>query len=258
MRPQQFAPGSYFLPGSLPVTLGEGEMVINRFLVTGSKKRMLIDAGAPAQAADTLRLIGEVMDPAELDYIFLSHLDVDHLGAVEQLLVKAPRARLVGGMGNLAKGTLFHAMPADRMAVVWPGESIDLGDRRLRAETALIEDGGTMWLYEEDTGTLFPSDGFGVMAFSNADVGALPGSEAYARGFGFWHAMFPTLPMVDRARFARAVEELQGRGLRHIAPVHGPLLSGGAAALGLKLFAKLPEAPPLEPVPLPPALRLAS
>jgi flavorubredoxin len=256
MAPQEFAPGIFLLPGSLPATVGEGALTINRFLVRGHSRRMLVDTGAPAQAEETLALVSEVIGLDELDYIFLSHLDLDHSGAVKLLLAKAPRVRLIGGMGNLAGGTLFHGLPAERMAVLWPGESIDLGGRRLSVEEPLLQDIGTLWLHDGETATLFPVDAFGAL-LQSPQAGALPGTEAYAQGFALWHAFnFPSLPMFDRARFAEAVKVLRQRALRFIAPVHGPLLSGDSLEAALELLARQLDAPPLEAVPLPPALRL--
>jgi flavorubredoxin len=162
-------------------------------------------------------------------------------------------------MGNLAAGTLFHGLPAERMAVLWPGESIDLGGRRLRVEEPLLQEGGALWLHDENSATLFSIDAFGSLPSGPAPLLAAPGTEAYDQGFMMWHCIsFPALPMFDRARFAEAVRALGRRGLAAIAPIHGPLVRGADIDKVLELFSRLPEAPPLGTAPLPPAFRLES
>jgi flavorubredoxin len=237
--------------------VGDGAVIINRYMVMGRSRRILIETGTEAQAEETLELVSQVVALEDLDYIFVSHLDPDHGGGLKKLLAHAPRARLLGGMGNLAGGTLFFGLPAERMAVLWAGESIDLGGRRLRVEEPLLQDHATLWLHDEATATLFSIDAFGAMINGPATLDAAPGTEAYDQGFGLWHGFtFPALPLFDRARFSEGLKALRRRGLGAIAPVHGPLVRGASIDKALDLLARLPEAPPLEPVPLPPQWRL--
>lgn len=252
----EFAPHTYLLAGALPMGVGEGYFANNRFFVSGQQRRMLIDAGAPDQVAETLALVAELTDLDRLDYLFLSHLDPDHTGAVAELLRRAPRLRLVGGMGNLAKGTQLLGLPADRFAVVWPGERIELGGRSLEVVAPLLEDGGTLWLADPASATLFPADAFGAALATPVPQLHRFDDPAFGQGFSLWHAInFSHLHLLDGARFAAGVDSLAGRGLRHLASVHGPLLSGSLDPV-FGLLRGLPGAPPLGAVDLPPHWRL--
>lgn len=83
---------------------GLGQLPVNAF-VLHAEEPVLVDTGMPAVRAEFLDLLWSAVDPADLQWVWLTHPDRDHTGAVMQVLNAAPQARLVTtflGMGILS------------------------------------------------------------------------------------------------------------------------------------------------------------
>lgn len=232
--------------------MGNGAILpINHFAILGSKKKILIDTGTPYSAEETLEDLSAIMNPQELDYIFLTHMDLDHTGGVQKLLKAAPKARFIGNMTAMGKGTSMYNIPPERFAVVFPGQEIDLGNHILKVEPSFIEDGHTSWLLDTTTGTYFSSDAFGSLQFGQAATYAesVP-NEAYAAGFVAWQSMnFNTLHMLDQKKFRDAVGRMRRLEVQQVASVHGPIIQEDLMHVFYLMegmpTAELPPPPPL-------------
>lgn len=231
--------------------MGNANLQVNIFAVQGSKKTMLIDSGGPIQAKDTIRALSEVFELEKLDYIFLTHLDVDHVGGVADLLKLAPKARLVGSGTNLGKGSAYGISP-ERFAVVFPGQEIDLGDRTLTVMPSIVEDGHTHWLIDSKTKVFFTSDAFGSVHLGQpTDFAEDVPFEAFAQGFTIWHkANFNMLPLLDAARFRENLAAIRSMDIQQVASAHGPVVRKELRQL-FELMAPLPtvQMPPMPPLP---------
>lgn len=222
---EQIDEGIHIISSPAPVP-GMGTLDVNFYAVVGTQKRMLIDTGSPVDAEKNIAALSKIIDPKSIDYIFVTHFDADHYGAMKALLELAPNARLVGNIGNMYKGTLFMGLSPERFAVVWPGQPIDLGGRMLTVEPAFVEDAFTWWLFDDKTRTYFSSDAFGAVQFGPPARYAdeIP-ADAFIGGFTLWHQMnFSTLPALDATRFKEAVAQLAKRDIKNIASAHGPII----------------------------------
>jgi flavorubredoxin len=92
---------------------------------------MLVDAGVVAQKSDVLSAIEKTIELPSVEYIYLTHTDRDHVGCLTELLDEAPRAKLVTTFLGMGKLGLTEAISPERVLLVNPGESIDLGDRQV-------------------------------------------------------------------------------------------------------------------------------
>ncbi|HEX2912135.1 MAG TPA: MBL fold metallo-hydrolase [Chloroflexia bacterium] len=253
---QEIAESTYYFTSTFPF-MGEALLPVNRFAIKGSKKSMVIDTGAPAQSRQSLQELSEVINPAELDYIFISHMDAEHYGGMFDLLAAAPKARIVCNMTSFGKGTSLYGIAPERFAVVFPGQEIDLGDRVVRVEPSLIEDGHTDWLFDTRTHTYFTSDAFGSIQFGPAALYAetVP-SEAFFGGFTLWQgANFNMLPRVDLKKFEAALRHMQAQDVQQIASVHGPVIRQDVGQV-FEMMLSMPTAEMPAPPPLPPFLHL--
>ena len=81
----------------------------NTYLVLGEKKA-LIDTVKKPFFGEMLGRIKEVIDPAELDYIILNHMEMDHSTSFPDIKALAPKAKVIVskkfGEDNLRK--IFH------------------------------------------------------------------------------------------------------------------------------------------------------
>lgn len=241
----------FYLPFVKQQPLAGSQVHNNAFLVRGDRKSMLIDAGAPSDSGALMDQLASLLGPDELDYVFLSHMDMDHIGAVPELLRRYPRMRVVGQMGNLSRGPL-HGIPSERFAVVFGGQTIELGNRALTVQDGFLADGPTQWLLDSRTLTCFTSDAFGVIQFGPPVHFAeeLP-AEPFTLGFQIWQLIqFTHLPLMDVTRYRAAVEDLRQRGVRQIASVHGPVIREDVAR-AFELAASLHDVrlPPPPPIP---------
>ena len=221
----EFADNTHALYFDFPMP--EGPILpIKQFVVKGSKKSILMDTGPFLAAENTIEALSKVMNPQDLDYIFLTHMDMDHVGGLHEILKLAPKARVVGNMTVMGKGLSMYRIDPTRFAAVFPGEEIDLGDHVIRVEESLIEDGHTSWLFDKTTRTFFTSDGFGSLQFGQAMPFAdMVPESAYAQGFAMWqHMNFHMLPRLDMNQFRDIVNYMRSLDVRQIASVHGPVV----------------------------------
>ena len=68
---------------------GFGLIPINAF-VLHSAEPVLVDTGAMVESAEFMTALRSVIDPADLRYIWLTHTDFDHIGALATLLGENP------------------------------------------------------------------------------------------------------------------------------------------------------------------------
>jgi glyoxylase-like metal-dependent hydrolase (beta-lactamase superfamily II) len=73
---------------------GIGHFAVNAFLLR-SREPVLVDAGIVTMQEPMLAALESLIDPRELRWIYLTHVDGDHVGCVEALLRRAPKARIV-------------------------------------------------------------------------------------------------------------------------------------------------------------------
>jgi flavorubredoxin len=80
-----------------------------------------------------------------------------------EILEAAPAARLVTTFLGLGILSMEHPIVPDRVFLLNPGQSIDIGDRRLTAFRSPVYDRpATTGFYDELIGTCFTSDCFGA------------------------------------------------------------------------------------------------
>jgi hypothetical protein len=140
---------------------GLGALPINAFVVHGEQP-VLVDTGRPVVKAEFLDALHSVIDPGEIRWIWLTHPDRDHMGALMDVLQLAPHARLVTNFMAVGYLSVEFDVPLPRAYLVNPGQSLDVGDRRLHAfRPPLFDSPMTMGFYDDATGTCISSDCFG-------------------------------------------------------------------------------------------------
>ncbi|WP_100501163.1 MBL fold metallo-hydrolase [Geodermatophilus chilensis] len=227
---------------------GLGHLPVNAF-VLHAEQPVLVDTGMPAVREEFLDLLWSAVDPADLRWIWLTHPDRDHTGAVMQVLDAAPQARLVTtfmGMGILS---IEHPIPPDRVYLLNPGQSLDVGDRTLTAfRPPLFDSPATTGFVDDRTGACLSSDCFGAPMSSAQlaladDVAEVPGSDLLA-GQRMWAVVdSPWVTWVDRDRYAACLGEFPGAGSPLILSTHLPPARDRSDEL-LDVLAAAPDVPP--------------
>ena len=227
---------------------GLGVLPVNAFFLHAAQP-LLIDSGLPTARGGFLAAVGECIDPADLRWIWLSHPDRDHTGSLFEILDAAPRAKVITTFLGVGIMSIETPLPLDRVYLLNPGQTLDLGDRSLTAfRPPLYDSPVTTGFVDNRTGTVFSSDCFGAPVSSTelagaADVADLPAGEL-ADGQRLWATVdSPWLTGVDRPAFAHSLEPLRKLDPALILSSHLPPATGRATEF-LDRLTTLPDVEP--------------
>src|SRR3954452_15751348 len=141
---------------------GLGVLPVNAY-VLHAEQPVVIDTGLGLPDRDFVARLAETIDPADVRWIWLTHPDRDHTGGLFDLLDAAPNARVVTTFAGMGIMSTARPLPMDRVYLLNPGQTLDVGDRSLAAfRPPLFDNPATVGCYDERTGACFTSDCFGA------------------------------------------------------------------------------------------------
>jgi flavorubredoxin len=130
-------------------------ITFNQFLID-DEQPTLVHTGEYGVYENVRTAIREVLDPATLANIVLLHWEGDENGGMDRFMQEAPRAELIGSALSIQ---LNATGLAERVRGFTDGERLELGRHTLCfLETPHVHHWDSMMLFEETTGSLFPSD----------------------------------------------------------------------------------------------------
>jgi glyoxylase-like metal-dependent hydrolase (beta-lactamase superfamily II) len=191
---------------------GIGFVPVNAFVLHAAEP-VVVDTGMPDR--DFMNILGSVVDPQDVRWIWLTHPDRDHTGALFDLLEAAPRARLVATFLSMGAMSMERPIPMDRLYLLNPGQSIDVGDRTLTAfRPPLFDNPGTIGLFDDSSRACFTSDCFGAPLTSpelalSSNVGDVPLDELRARQLLWATVDSPWIHTVDPAKYLATIDPLR-------------------------------------------------
>ncbi|MEV8535357.1 MBL fold metallo-hydrolase [Streptomyces sp. NPDC051211] len=227
---------------------GIGFLPVNSF-VLHAREPVVVDTGLGLPDRDFLKVLGEALDPADVRWIWLTHPDRDHTGGLFALLEAAPGARVVTTFLGAGIMSTERPLPMDRIHLVNPGQSLDVGDRRLAAfRPPLFDNPATVGFYDERTRACFSSDCFGG-PMGSADVAA--GGEArevdpeqLRAAQLLWASVdSPWVHTADPDRYLATVRPLREMDPELVLCTHLP----PAAGITARMIETVSSAPGLEP-----------
>jgi flavorubredoxin len=219
--------GDTFLIPTLAADPSGGFVAANTLVIRGAEP-VIVDTGCSLVRDEWFEKVFAVVEPADVRWVFVSHDDHDHIGNLDAVLDRCPRATLVANFSITSRLGGDVELPLHRMRWVDAGESFDAGDRTLHlVRPPLFDSPATRGLFDPTTGVLWAVDSFGALV-QGAVVEADDADPAlYAESFGLlnqWNT--PWLAWVDEARFADHLREASSLPLRAVASAHGPVLRG--------------------------------
>jgi len=207
------------------------QSLFNVYLIE-DEENMLIDQG-PIQKRDEVgELVEEVLNGEPLDYILVTHPDVDHTGTLHEIMETYPEATVVApGYGY--EPELYYL--DDAMRVV-EGDTIDLGEHVLTFRDArLVDSAMTAWMTEETTGTFFTVDWLTYVVHDDEvemytdeieelNRGSVVDRQQYLVGHKYsWY------PYADAERLTAEIDYMiENYEPEKLAPSHAPPLKQGA------------------------------
>ncbi len=133
----------------------------NAYLIK-DEKVTLFDTVKKGFKDDLLSALGKVIDPAEIDYLVVNHVEMDHSGSLPELMdIIRPEKLYCSSMGK--KALLQHFGREDwPYQVAEPDSVISLGRRTVRfIETRMLHWPDSMFSYVNEDRLLISSDAFG-------------------------------------------------------------------------------------------------
>lgn len=233
------------LPSHLDVP-GVGTLLVNSFVLK-AEQPVLIDTGLAVDSDAFLEGLGSIIDPRDLRWIWITHDDADHTGALPALMEAAPNARLATHPLGALRMTTWFPLDLERVHAVSPGAEIDAGDRTLRAVMPPTFDNPTSTaLHDESTSTLFCVDAFGaILPSAVTDLDEITEEELIG-GMTAW-ATFdsPWTHLTDRSRFGQVLDGVRALGPQRVLSSHLPPAIGRLDQL-LKIVSAVPDADPFQ------------
>jgi flavorubredoxin len=194
----------------------------NSYVIQGKEQIALIDTVKAAFREEFFQRLRSAINPADINYVIVNHTELDHSGALLDVLALAPKARVVvskNGRTFLKDTTNRDLNPI----VAEDGFHIDLGRRTLEFIMApWLHWPDTMFTYLVEDGILFPCDAFGSH-YCPPDEEHLFNDRCADFSYEFRQYYFSLMrPFKEYA--LQAVEKLRDRTINIIAPSHGPIL----------------------------------
>jgi glyoxylase-like metal-dependent hydrolase (beta-lactamase superfamily II) len=227
---------------------GIGFVPMNAFVLHAAEP-VVVDTGLGLPGRGFMDALGSVVDPADVRWIWLTHADRDHTGALFDLLQAAPRARLVTTFLTAGAMSTERPVPMDRLYLLNPGQALDVGDRTLTAfRPPLFDNPGTMGLYDDRSRACFSSDCFGAPMPSAelagcSDVGDAPRDQLRAAQLLFATVDSPWVHVVDPTKYLGTVQQLRIMDPAVILSTHLPPATGHTAEF-LEMLTAAPQADP--------------
>ncbi len=203
---------------------------VNSLLVRGDEP-IVVDTGAPIHRRRWLEQVFSLVEPEDVQWIFLSHDDGDHTGALLDVLDLCPSATLVTNFFAVERLALEKpAIPLHRMRWLEPGDAFDAGDRRMRLVLPPIFDGPTTrGLFDERTGVMWAVDSFAALLPGAVHDRADVPQDLYDETFSLFNSLVsPWHQFLDPVRYHRHVDSVAALRPDVVATAHGPVLTGAA------------------------------
>jgi glyoxylase-like metal-dependent hydrolase (beta-lactamase superfamily II) len=228
------APDTIALSSFVPV--GDlGMLALNAFVIHAAEP-VLVDTGAAALREPFLAALHDAIDPADLRYIWLSHMDADHLGNLDAVLKLAPQARVITNFLGMAKMGLLER-DVSRVQLIGPGEELDLGDRKLvPLKPPYYDAPETTGFFDTKTRVLFSADAFGALLPGAETDAAAIDHETLREGMLKWAAIdAPWLSTADPVAFGGLLRNIERLDPSAIISGHLPVARGVTGRLARNL-----------------------
>jgi len=227
-KPFQVNRDTSILPSHLPLPVqGFGYLGINAYVLK-SQQPVLVDTGMGIEADEFMSALESIIDPNEIRWIWITHDDADHIGNLEAVLERAPKAKIVTNIIGVARMETSWHINLDMVHLVNPGGTMDVGDRTLRAvRPPLFDSPATMGLYDPKGDVFFSSDCFGAFIPEPVPSAQDVACDVLIEGFGMFNkGNHPWVHLVDENKLGSVLNVIKEMNPHTILSGHLPPASG--------------------------------
>ncbi len=193
----------------------------NAYLIK-DEKNVLFDTVKGPFEHEMLHNIREVMNPEDIDYIVVNHVELDHSGYLAEMIkLCKPEKVFCSPMGARAIASHFHDSGDWPLEIVKSGDTLSLGSKTVHfLETKMLHWPDSMFSYIPEEKLLISSDAFGQhWATTERFADELPKGAVFAHAKKYYanilHLFSPNV-----TKLLKTVADL-GLEIDMIAPDHG-------------------------------------
>ena len=191
----------------------------NSYLIV-DEKICLIDSVKAPFTDEYIKKISEVVDPADIDYVIVNHVEPDHSGALPKLAELAPNAVFfITPQGK--NEAIQHYGDIFNFVTVKEGDVLSLGKRELQfLPLPMLHWPDSMSTYLKEDQILFSNDAFGQhYCTSNRFDDQIDESILFFEAQKYFaNILSPYAKLVEKA-----LQKIEGLPLKMIAPSHGAI-----------------------------------
>ena len=250
VAPTRIAQDTYVIH-QVQEALGEPLFVYLNSMVILGEEPVIVDTGTPGNRKQWLEDVFSLVEPEDVQWVFLSHDDVDHSGNLDEVMTLCPNAKLVCNWAMVERHSNCFDFPLERCQWIMHDESFSVGDRTLHAVRPPVFDSPTTrGLFDPTTGVYWAVDTFAT-PLPDPKVGIAdldPEFWQFGMTMFAFGAVSPWLAMLDPAKYGKHVDCAQSLDITTIAACHSPVIEGPFIE---QAFARVREFPGVEPPPLP-------
>lgn len=208
----------------------------NAFLIMADKITLIDTVKAPFKNEMYAR-IASVVDPAKIDYIISNHAEMDHSGALPEVIRDLNPEKVFASVAGV-KALHDHFRIGDKLTPVKTGDSISLGNMNVSfVETKMLHWPDSMFTYLAEDKVLFSQDGFGMHMATNQIFADENDWNVMETEMKRYYANI-LLPYAPQALKLLEVFPSLNLDIALIAPDHGPLWRGDLLLKPLELYGK--------------------
>lgn len=222
---------------------GLGHLPVNSYVLHGAEP-ILVDTCPVVLRDEYLAALATVIDPGDLRWLWLTHTDPDHIGAVAALLDANPQLRVITTFFGVGIMGLQSPLPMDRVNFVNPGETITIGDRTLTGvKPPAFDNPITVGFHDSRSDALFTSDCFGALFADEPPQSADGAGAELGHGQVLWGTIDSSwLHKVDTDVFAADLDRIRRIEPAHVLSAHLPAASGAMLPTLLDSLSRVPAA----------------
>lgn len=190
----------------------------NAYLLVDEKITLIDTVKAPF-AQEILDRIAEIVDPEKIDYVISNHVEMDHSGALPELMKVAKNATIITSAPNGLKGLQAHYGADYKYQTVKAGDVLNIGKRNLTfVATPMLHWPDNMVTYCPEEKILFSNDAFGQHFASNLHFDVDVNLD---KVFMEAEKYYANILMPYGMQAGKAMEIVRGLELSMICPSHG-------------------------------------
>jgi len=189
----------------------------NAYLIVDEKTALIDTVKAPF-CGEMLERVRQIIDPEKIDYVVSNHAEMDHSGALPEVMKICPNAQLVVSPHG-EKALNNHFQNTWPFKVVQTGDVIPLGRRNLHVVLMpMVHWPDSMALYIPEDKILLPNDAFGQHVASSERFDDELGWDIAHEESAKYYA---NIALIYSKQVKKVLGDLEPFDIEMIAPSHG-------------------------------------